>query len=119
MDAYCKITIFGFRHRVFQKKTTNRNVHAILDENVLMDLPSRRVLVRQAGRVAGRLGAVRGDVVTHIDGVSVANQTAQQITDSLQDKVGKGGSPVVVTLNAERSVAEALKRRARTIADQL
>lgn len=149
MDAYSKISI-GFRNRVTQRRPNNSNVGVILghgsddigassatstalgcalglcgaDEtdvnDVYIALPGEaRVLVSHAGR-SGRQGAIRGDVVTHIEGESVAGKSASQVMDILRYKQcqvrDSEGTTVVLTLNAEKSVAEALKRRASAIA---
>lgn len=82
-----------------------------------VELPGQpRVLIRHTGGTAGRQGALRGDVVTHVDGNSVAGSTANDVMTILQQK---SGSAFTLTLNAERSVAEALKRRAMAIDEML
>lgn len=114
IDAYRKISI-GFRNTIHQKEVENRGVQRILGEgnHVQVELPGQlRVLLLSAGE-AGRQGAVRGDVVTHINGQSVSGATADQVLEKL-----KGCNfRAMVTLNAERSVAEALTRRAMAIKD--
>ncbi|KAL3922538.1 MAG: hypothetical protein SGILL_002149 [Bacillariaceae sp.] len=136
MDAYSKITI-GFRNKVSQRRPNNANVanilgttgvstqamgcaiglcvteHFELDDGYIA-LPQGRVLLSHTGR-SGKQGAVRGDVVTHIDGKSVAGKDSNEVLMVLHRK--KGQERVVMTLNAECSVAEALKRRAEAIAD--
>lgn len=134
MDAYSKITI-GFRNKISQRRPNNDNVAKILGttdvsnqamgcalrlcvmEHFEMDdgyiaLPQARILLSHTGR-SGKQGAVRGDVVTHIDGESVAGKDANQLLVLLHRKKGQG--KVMMTLNAEHSVAEALKRRAAAI----
>jgi hypothetical protein len=140
-QAYSKISI-GFRNNVSQRRPSNVNVakilgngnvsthttssamgcavglciseHFALDE-VYIALPGEaRVLISHTGR-SGKQGAVRGDVLTHIDGEAVAGKDVNQVMRLLHAKRDKG--PLKLTLNAERSVAEALKRRAASIVD--
>jgi hypothetical protein len=83
-----------------------------------------RVLISHAGR-SGQNGAMRGDVVTHIDGECLAGMSAGAVLQMLlykQDTIFSGNNEttaktVMMTLNAEKSVAEALKRRAMAIAE--
>lgn len=84
-------------------------------DDVYISLPGEaRVLISHTGR-SGKQGAVRGDVLTHIDGESVASKDVSQVLLQLHSKRSNGKT--MLTLNAERSVAEALKRRAATIID--
>ena len=153
MDAYSKISI-GFGNHVTQRKPNNANVSNILGgsgiaqesttanvgcaiklcagdffamDEVHIALPGEaRVLISHTGR-SGKQGAVRGDVVTHVDGQSVAGRTVNQflqlLRDKLQQQEGTTGTEnsatttILLTLNAERSVADALKRRARAISE--
>ncbi|KAL7563109.1 hypothetical protein ACA910_012293 [Epithemia clementina (nom. ined.)] len=167
MDAYSKISI-GFLRKIHQPQRpaarNNPGVQRILGRGMdgQIEWPGqKRVLIHDAGRQAGRQGAVRGDVVTHINGqpiekifggssssgtspsaksptssssaVDDTNTTSaaaqverslllmlhkqkQQLQSSRRDKSNKV-EKIMVTLNAERSVAEALKRRALTIAE--
>ena len=147
IDAFRKISI-GFLGNVNQQSPprSNQGVQRILGRGLdgQVEFPGqKRVLILEAGRQAGRQGAVRGDVVTHINGqpvheiVNGADAKAEHVTaadverklmlllqkqqyqrQGRESKVDK----IMVTLNAERSVAEALQRRAWTIAreeDQL
>mmetsp|Transcript_13350 Transcript_13350/g.32646 ORF Transcript_13350/g.32646 Transcript_13350/m.32646 type:complete len:769 (+) Transcript_13350:90-2396(+) len=152
LDAYSKITI-GFRQHVFQRRPNNVQVRMILgqdsdgftsiasstalgcafglcassDEDDYNDhyiaIPGEaRVLLSHAGR-SGRSGAMRGDVVTHLDGECLAGMSASTVLEMLRYKqqqlcdTGDTTKTVMITLNAERSVAEALKRRAMAISE--
>lgn len=121
MDAYSKLSI-NFSGKVTQKKPNNPGVYTVLGENgtsgdIQIELPGQpRVLIRDAGRDAGHQGAVRGDVVTHINGESVGDMSSEQISDFIAGAKQRGERTLTMTLNAERSVAEALKRRAIAIA---
>jgi hypothetical protein len=75
-----------------------------------MDAEHHRVLVSSVSPVAGRQGVVKGDVVTHINGREFKG-TCQDLEDKIKDSVDKNGSFTLV-LNADRSVAEALRNRA-------
>eukprot|EP00547_Thalassionema_nitzschioides_P001810 CAMPEP_0194220116 /NCGR_PEP_ID=MMETSP0156-20130528/27474_1 /TAXON_ID=33649 /ORGANISM="Thalassionema nitzschioides, Strain L26-B" /LENGTH=453 /DNA_ID=CAMNT_0038950015 /DNA_START=94 /DNA_END=1455 /DNA_ORIENTATION=+ len=118
LDSYCKISISGFGDKITQKRTTNRNVLAMLQGSEgRIELPGKpRVLIRHAGGAAGKQGALRGDVITHIDGSPVAGSTAQEVLAELEKK---SGTKFTITLNAEQSVAEGLKRRAIAIDEML
>ena len=142
MDAYSKISI-GFRNHITQRRPNNVNVGNILGmggitdhassaaigcavglcvaeeeteaDDIFIALPGEaRVLISQTGR-SGRQGAVRGDVLTHVDGEAVAGKTVNEVLILLHKKQGQ--KSVMLILNAERSVAEALKRRAEAIMD--
>ena len=122
MDAYSKLSI-GYGGSVTQQRPQSSGVYTVLGENgssgdIQIELPGQpRILISHAGRVAGQQGAMKGDVVTHIDGDSLltiggADKLVMRINAAKQ----RGYTTVTVTLNAERSVAEALKRRAIAIA---
>ena len=116
MDAYSKISI-GFGNRITQRRTSNEGVRRILGEHagdVQIDLQDqKRILVCHVGRFEGKKGVVRGDVITHVDGISLAGKSVDELMILLAKRKPRG--KVVVTFNAERSVAEALKRRAFAI----
>jgi hypothetical protein len=84
-------------------------------DDIYIALPGEaRVLISHTGR-GGKQGAVRGDVLTHIDGEAVAGKNVNQVLMLLHSKSNM--RRLMLTLNAERSVAEALKRRAAAIVD--
>jgi len=142
MDAYSKINI-GFGGKVTQRRPNNTNVGNILgfepnalksaakgcaiglcmssDEDhgdcndIYIALPGKsRVLISHTGQI-GKFGAVRGDVFTHIDGEDVTGKTAAEILEIINAKRNK--EFIMITLNAELPIADALKRRAFAIAE--
>jgi len=142
MDAYSKISI-GFGNHVTQRRPNNVHVGRILgaepnpvksaavgcaiglcvasDENygdyndVYIALPGQsRVLISHTGHI-GKLGAVRGDVLTHVDGEDVACKNVTEVLEIINAKQSQ--ESIMLTLNAEFSVADALKRRAMAIAE--
>lgn len=123
MDAYSKISI-GYTGTVTQKRTFNRGVQTVLggiggdegDVRIALE-GQKRVLVVRAGRDSGQQGAVKGDVVTHIAGEEVAGKMAAELFILINTARQMGQNKIMITLNAERSVAEALKRRAMAIAE--
>mmetsp|Transcript_3390 Transcript_3390/g.5577 ORF Transcript_3390/g.5577 Transcript_3390/m.5577 type:complete len:502 (-) Transcript_3390:43-1548(-) len=122
MDAYSKISI-GYTGAVTQKRTSNRGVRTVLgvmgdDSDVRIALEGqKRVLVARAGRESGQQGAMKGDVVTHVAGEQVAGKTAAELFMLINAERQMRKKTVIITLNAEQSVAEALKRRAMAIAE--
>jgi len=142
IDAYTKISV-GFRNRITQKRPGNVHVGNILgteetyvndtamgcaiglcfygDEqkygkvnDVYVAFPGQsRVLISQTGRI-GKQGGVRGDVLSHIDGKDISGMDVKEALALLQSKE-RQGKCIMLTLNAELSVAEALKRRAMAI----
>ena len=144
MDAYSKISI-GFGNKVTQRRPRNINVGKILgtEQNVVKSaavgcalglctssvddygdyndiyiaLPGKsRVLISHTGHI-GKLGAVRGDVVTHLDGEDICGKKGAEVLEMIK---GKGAQKcIMLTLNAELSVADALRRRALAIAEAL
>mmetsp|Transcript_18549 Transcript_18549/g.45959 ORF Transcript_18549/g.45959 Transcript_18549/m.45959 type:complete len:492 (-) Transcript_18549:15-1490(-) len=145
MDAYSKISI-GFGNKITQRRPRNINVANILgtepnvvksaavscalglctsscdDDNgdysdIYIALPGRsRVLISHTGHI-GKLGAVRGDVVTHLDGEDVSGKKVAEVLDIIKAKNSQ--ECIMLTLNAEVSVADALRRRALAIAEAL
>jgi hypothetical protein len=75
-----------------------------------MDTERHRVLVSSVNPIAGRQGVMKGDVVTHINGKEFKG-TSQDLEEQIHSSVDKNGSFTLV-LNADTSVAEALKKRA-------
>ena len=145
MDAYSKISI-GFGNKITQRRPRNLNVANILgtesnvvksaavscalglctsscdDDNgdysdIYIALPGRsRVLISHTGHI-GKLGAVRGDVVTHLDGEDVSGKKVADVLEIIKAKNAQ--ECIMLTLNAEVSVADALRRRALAIAEAL
>lgn len=143
MDAYSKISI-GFGNKVTQRRPNNINIGNILgtEQNIMKSaavgcalglcmsrddsncgdyndiyiaLPGKsRVLISHTGHI-GKLGAVRGDVLTHVDGEEVTGKNVDEVLEIIKGNGVQGF--VMLTLNAELSVADALKRRALAIAD--
>lgn len=120
MDAFSKITI-GRRGNVVKKDTLHKNVgvcHILGGSDkgrVQVDVERPRVLVASVQGAAGRQGVLKGDVVTHLNGQEF-HGNADDLVDQLQslyNRVGSGEPPATfkLVLNAERSIAEALKRR--------
>lgn len=122
MDAYSKISI-GYANTVtITKRSNHAGVRRILGgSDVQIELPGlNRILISHAGRLAGRQGAIQGDVVTHIDGEALNEScgietSAAKLWMKMNAAKQRGSSSIHIYLNAERSVAEALKRRATAI----
>jgi hypothetical protein len=100
---------------VNQKKPMTTVVFDLLDQvghgfTDSMDTEHHRVLVSSVNSIAGRQGVMKGDVITHINGKEFKG-TSQDLEEQIQASVDKNGSFTLV-LNADRSVAEALKKRA-------
>jgi S1-C subfamily serine protease len=120
MDAYSKISI-SFSGAIVQTRPNNPNVSTVLgghwvSGDVQIELPGQpRIIVKHTGKDAGKQGAVDGDVVTHINGkvVNTTNEFIRLIDSAKQ----RGESKIILAFNADRSVAEALKRRASVIAE--
>ena len=111
MDAYSKITISGANH-VTQRKSENMGVLNVLygggGKAELIDTEKERVLVASVRSEGGRQGVLKGDVVTHFNGEEFKG-TADDLDAAILECADGTFSLI---LNAERSVAEALKRRA-------
>ena len=75
-----------------------------------------RVLVASVNGEGGRQGVTKGDVVTHVDGQEFLG-TSDELVELLRQKAeaakasGDSKPKFTMVLNAEPSVAEALKRR--------
>ena len=131
-DAYSKITV-GFRGYMEQRRCSNRNVQTVLggNEDIRIEMPRQpRVAVHSVGiwGISNRQnGFKRGDILTHISGQSVEKLNARQVAMKLKTmqqhhhRYGRARQPktVLITLNAERSVAEALKRRSMALEEIL
>lgn len=121
IDAYSKLTI-GFNNSVAQRKViTHGGVRNILGGcDVRVELPHQpRVLLASVTKELGQQGATKGDVVTHIQGHDVSGKTQADIRKILANVEPNDDGKLCLVLNAERSVAEALKRRATAMAEGL
>jgi hypothetical protein len=120
MDAYSKISI-SFSGAVAQTRPNNPNVSTVLgghwvSGDVQIELPGQpRIIVKDTGNDAGKQGAVNGDVLTHVNG-KVVSQTFELI-HLIDSAKRRGDLKITIALNADRSVSEALKRRASVIAE--
>jgi hypothetical protein len=122
MDAFTKITIKGREHRV-KKKAPLQNAGVI---NVLsscmgpctsfevatdarIDVEHNRVLVAEIHPEGGGQGVMKGDVVTHLNGREF-HGTASDLVQAISE-LAPHEKTFTLVLNAEPSIAEALKRR--------
>ena len=119
IDAYSKLTI-GFNQRVSQRQTTHSGVRNVLgDGEVRVDFSKPRILLASVTKEMGKQGATKGDVVTHIQGEAISGKTMNEIQGFLEQVQPDRCGSLSMVLNAERSVAEALKRRAMAMAEQI
>lgn len=117
-DAFSKITVSS-RGKVDKKKTENVGVWHVLkggsNGKAVIDRirpATPRVLVSSVKAEGGKKGVMKGDVVTHLNGEDFGG-TAEELNAAIQSEVNRGDSPTFsLVLNAERSTAEALRRRA-------
>ena len=58
---------------------------------------------------------MKGDVVTHIDEEAIAGKTVDDLLAILRAKRTAGQNTCQMILNAEASIAEALKRRSKVM----
>lgn len=118
LDAYSKITI-GFNHRVTQRRPDHKGIRNILGPGeVRVELPHQaRVLLLNVPREMGQQGATKGDVLTHIQGQSVAAMTVEEVRNVLLLAVPEWNGKIQLVLNADRPVSEALKRRAAALSE--
>jgi S1-C subfamily serine protease len=120
MDAYSKISI-SFSGAVSQTRPSNPNVSTVLgghwvSGDVQIELPGQaRIILKDTGKEAGKQGAVNGDVVTHVNGKVVTRTT--EFIHLVESAQRRRETKITIGLNADRSVAEALKRRASVIAE--
>lgn len=123
MDAFSKITVWR-DNKVSKKTQTNRGVRNILDGgtknpncgNVRIDLEHPRTLVASIAPEGGRMGIMRGDVITHLNGEELAGLTADRLKEKIRQLFNgdqsEGPKKLCFVFNAERSTAAALKLRA-------
>lgn len=117
IDAFCKISVRGGKNPVVSKKMCdNIGVVNILegggdDADDWIDTERNRVLVASVRSEAGRQGVLKGDVVTHFNG-ELFDGTAADLDAVIKAQAERSGNGMfTLVLNAEASVAEALKRR--------
>jgi len=120
IDAYSKLTI-GFNQHVSQRKASHSGVQNILGGGeVRIDFPNQpRVLLAGVTKEMGQQGATKGDVLTHIQDQDVSGKTVAEIRQLLSDKeLDPFTGKLSLVFNAEKSVAEALKRRSMVMWEQ-
>jgi hypothetical protein len=117
IDAFCKISVTGGKNPVVTKKMCeNVGVVNILesggdDTDDWIDTENNRVLVASVRSEAGRQGVLKGDVVTHFNG-ELFDGTAADLDAVIKAQAERSGNGMfTLVLNAESSVAEALRRR--------
>eukprot|EP00978_Attheya_sp_CCMP212_P030654 scaffold113525_cov46-Attheya_sp.AAC.2 len=122
MDAFTKITIKGREHRV-KKKAPLQNpgvIHVLsscmgpctsfeVATDARIDVEQDRVLVAEIHSEGGGQGVMKGDVVTHLNG-SEFHGTASDLVQAISE-LAPHEKTFTLVLNAEPSIAEALKRR--------
>jgi hypothetical protein len=127
MDAFCKITVAPLTGKIQQhsSRLNHRGVVNVLSEGhdcqdfgkALIDVETKRIVISQVNSEAGRQGIMKGDVVTHLDGESLAGKTASELKSMVYATQNSGESDTfALVLNADKSTAEALKRRAAAVA---
>eukprot|EP00934_Nitzschia_sp_Nitz4_P005306 Nitzschia sp. Nitz4//scaffold29_size155292//618//1880//NITZ4_002629-RA/size155292-processed-gene-0.0-mRNA-1//1//CDS//3329546361//5296//frame0 len=119
MDAYAKLTI-GFGQRVTQRSPNHAGIENVLGgREARIELPNKpRILLCNVPRELGQQGATRGDVLTHVLGKNVSGMTFEQVCFFVMHALQGQECNIELVFNAERSVAEALKRRAMAMADE-
>lgn len=129
LDAYTRLNIAAAGRNSSQKwkitkkaQTQHPGVFHVLSEGqyenhygdvMLASYSTDRILVASVQGHAGRQGVMKGDVVTHVDGKALTvGTTVEGLIAILESKQAAGHSTFEMVLNAEPSIAEALKRRA-------
>jgi len=132
LDAYTRLNITAASSRSDQKwkivkkaQTQHHGVFHVLSQgqyqnhfghDIMLAEPHsnmQRVVVASVQGKAGRQGVMKGDVVTHIDGAALdAGTTVDDLVALVQAKKEAGQKTFEMVLNADVSIAEALKRRA-------
>ena len=119
IDAFVKISV-SFGGSVHKKQPKHKGVYRILNmdadddsfNNPRIDVDKPRVLVSSVRSEAGRQGVVKGDIITHINGEEFRG-TKADFKQTIRSAVARNdGNTLELILNAERSVVEAVKRRA-------
>jgi len=119
IDAFCKLTVTGGGNKdivVERKICENIGVVNILegaddDSEDWIGPAKSRVLVASVRSEAGRQGVLKGDVVTHFNGEEFEG-TAEDLDAAIKAHTERSNNGMfTLALNAEPSVAEALRRR--------
>lgn len=117
IDAFCKINVSTGKETVVTKKVCeNAGVVNIIEgggdgAGDWIDGEKGRVLVASVRSEAGRQGVLKGDVVTHYNGEQF-DGTADELDAAIKALAERSSNGTfTLVLNAEPSVAEALKRR--------
>jgi hypothetical protein len=117
-DAFSRITVhkglFG-KPRVSKQYTETPGIRRIIDAfsakhdgKGIIDVCRSRVIVSSVTREAGMQGVVAGDVVSHINGDEFTG-TADELRTMISEF--EEGRTVTIAFNADKAVAEALRRR--------
>jgi len=87
------------------------------DCDVRVELPHQpRILLASVTKELGRQGVTKGDVVTHmIQGQNLSGKTQTDTRELLAHINHNNDGKLCLVLNAERSVAEALKHQAMAL----
>ena len=102
----------GVFHVLSLGKYQNHYGHVTMLENA----NTERILVASVQGLAGRQGVMKGDVVTHMDGDELkAGTTVEDLVEMIQAMKETGQKTFEMVLNADISIAEALKRRAQVM----
>jgi hypothetical protein len=119
IDAFCKINVATGKETVVTKKVCeNAGVINIIEgggdgAGDWISNEKGRVLVASVRSEAGRQGVLKGDVVTHYNGEEF-DGTAEDLDTAIKALAERSSNGTfTLVLNAEPSVAEALKRRSR------
>ena len=107
-EEYSMITQIPTTH-----KGVINNILGGIEVRIAMPGEHKRVYVQSITNKAGRLGIVKGDVITHLNGEPITCRETMEMR--LLEYRNRGYSTIPITFNAEISVAEALKRRSEAI----
>ena len=110
-EEYSMITQIPTTH-----KGVINNILGGIEVRIAMPGEHKRVYVQSITNQAGRLGIVKGDVITHLDGEPITCRETMEM--KLLDYKNRGHVTIPVTFNAELSVAEALRRRSDAILNE-
>ena len=119
LDAYSKITVTkGLLGTitVTKRHAESRGIRDVIDAcpsskkngTGIIDIERPRVIVASMSREGGQQGIVKGDVVTHFNGEEF-DGTAEDLMALVDSR--REGETLTFAFNADRAVAEALRRR--------